>query len=465
MTQRIAIYHNRFDPPTVHHRHIAERLSETFDRVIVVPSGPRCGPRAKPGEIPDSRAIHRATMADLNFRGLKKCIVDLTDLERQEFTPPVALAERYVVANSEVWHVVSTDWIRDGATGQSVIQKEWDRGTEEWMRSGFVVLREHGEPLEVADLPPRHVLLEHTAHMPGNTIRMMLTQWEPVDDYLHPPVAAYIQRHGLFRDVPQSERTTFKPSAAQFQLYVNGWNKKSTNYAQLLAPYTIGEPTMIVPIGGDGTMLRAIRKHWRDRLPFFGINTGGLGFLLSGREVTAFWEQELLLYHLPLLQVQAVLCDGTIRDSVAFNEAWVERATGQTAWVRVKVNGVERIPQLVGDGVLVSTAAGSTSYARAMGASPVPLNTEVLLLVGSNVLKPAFWRPAVLPLDAEVVLEAVEPNKRPLHGYCDGEMFPEPVQKLTIRVSRTAAIELAFTRDHDPFAKLAQVQFPANSGD
>jgi NAD+ kinase len=459
MSIRLAVYHAPFDPPTLHHRRIAERLVELFDRVVVVPSGPR----PKPAAVPDSQPVHRATMSDLHFRGLEDrgLTVDLSDLEDNCHSPPACLTDRYLAEGVEFWHVVSVDWIRDGAAKKSTIHVEWERGAQQWDSVGFIVLRERGEPIEPADLPPKHIVLEHDPYVPSQSVRMMLNQGEAAAaEHLQPSVAAYIRRHGLYRDVPVDGRATFKPDHAKFQLYVDEWKETSRNIGELLAPYTGDRPEMIVAVGGDGTMLRAIRKHWRDRLPFYGINTGGLGFLLSGRDVTTFWREEMLLYHLPLLLVEVEFASGGKQKAVAFNEAWVERATGQTAWVRVSVNGEARMKKLVGDGVLVSTAAGSTSYARAMGAPPVPLNTGVLLLVGSNVLRPAFWRPAVLPMSAEVIFETIDPSKRPLQGYVDGELFPEPVKRMTIRVSRTAAVELAFTRGHDPFAKLAQVQFP-----
>jgi NAD kinase len=244
------------------------------------------------------------------------------------------------------------------------------------------------------------------------------------------------------------------------QLFVDEINPRSRELAKQLRQYESPDASMIVSLGGDGTMLRAIRKHWRDRLPFLGINTGGLGFLLSGRDLIDFCDTELLMYHLPLLRVELEFENGTVACANAFNDAWVERATGQTAWVRILVNGEERVKRLVGDGVLISTAAGSNSYARAMGATPLPLNIAAMILVGSNVLKPTFWKPVMLPLDSEIVLESIDAVRRPLRGFIDGEAYPDPVRRMTIRASRTAAVELAFTKPHDPVAKLGFVQFP-----
>lgn len=453
---KIAIYINPFDPPTMHHRTIAERLCAEFDRVVVIPSGKR----RIIAQIPDSRPIHRATMADLNFRGLDNLVVDLHDLEHAQFTPPVEQARRWAMPNEEAWFVVTAEMVRGGGAGQSTIQREWPDGEIVWGNAGFAVLTEKNQPIDPADLPRHSTVIVHPPHIPSSSVRMMLTQGEPIRGQLYEPVEAYIRRHGLFRDVPLMETITARPTQPLFKLHIDESNPRSHELAEQLRAYESERPRMIVSLGGDGTMLRAIRQHWRERLPFIGINSGGLGFLLSGRELTSFWEQELLLYHLPLLRVVAEFDSGEPAEAIAFNDAWVERATGQTAWVRVLVNGVVRVPRLVADGVLVATAAGSSSYARAMGATPVPLNTQVLMLVGSNVLKPTFWRPVVLPIDSEIVLESVDPERRPLKGFIDGEAYPRPIRRMSIRVSRTAAAELAFTRDQDPVAKLGFMQFP-----
>ena len=145
--------------------------------------------------------------------------------------------------------------------------------------------------------------------------------------------------------------------------------------------------------------------------------------------------------------------------ALAFNDAWVERATGQTAWLKLLVNDVERIGKLVADGVLISTAAGSTSYARAMGATTLPLYTSALLLVGSNVLDPPQWRPVVLPADSRIEVRTHDPVKRPLNAFIDGTPQGN-VKAIHARVSNIAAVELAFLPDHDPSLKLAKLQFP-----
>jgi len=222
----------------------------------------------------------------------------------------------------------------------------------------------------------------------------------------------------------------------------------------------LGEPAnVILVIGGDGTMLRAIRQHWPDGLPFLGLNTGHLGFLLNDPARLDFWGRELRRYRLPLLDVETVGADGSLGREVAFNDCWLERETGQTAWIEVSVDGVRRMDRVVADGMLVATAAGSTSYARAMGATPLPFSAELLTLAASNVLFPAFWRPAVLPSSCEIRLRNLDPAKRPLRGFIDG-LARGTLNELTVRTSDTAAVELLFAPEYDPVEKLAVTQFP-----
>jgi NAD kinase len=148
--------------------------------------------------------------------------------------------------------------------------------------------------------------------------------------------------------------------------------------------------------------------------------------------------------------------------TLAFNDAWVERATGQAAWMEVNVNDQVRLPRLVADGILLSTAAGSTAYARAMGATPLLVETPALTLVGSNTMEPPNWTSALLSLDSQVELRTLDPDKRPLMGFVDG--IPQGrVEKMCVRVSRIAAVELAFCPGHDMAEKIAEIQFPHNS--
>ncbi len=457
--RRVAILGGSFDPPGLWHRKLAEKLAQSFDEVVVVPQGMR------PDRItaPDTSPVFRAAMADISFRGLKRVEVEIFDLEEQLETQPHELEKRYQ-NRGEVWQVVPSDLVRGGR--QSKMFQHWEGAEQLWEHSRFIVLRQDHEPLD-EELPNHHEIWNVEPFLPASELRRRVFEHEPITDFVLAEVAAYIDRHGLYRGIPAPRQMAFRPRRPRFQLCYDPANDASRRLAEKLRRFESSEPEMIVVLGGDGTMLRAIRQLWRARLPFYGMNTGTLGFLLNDRQVfddgdLGFWDRDLRSYQLPLLWVEAEKVDGSRTSGHAFNEVWVERETGQTAWLNVRVNGQERMSKIVCDGMLVATAAGSTCYARAMGGPPLPFNTPALVLAGSNVLSPLFWRPAVLPVGSEVELAAIETEKRPVFAYLDGVPLG-PVRSLRARVSRTAAVELAFQPQHDPVTKLSRLQFSSTN--
>ncbi|KAG5507442.1 hypothetical protein JIQ42_07739 [Leishmania sp. Namibia] len=224
------------------------------------------------------------------------------------------------------------------------------------------------------------------------------------------------------------------------------------------------EPDLIVPIGGDGYMMHCIRKNWRRFIPFYGVNAGHVGYLLNDRTtLEELFSSPLKLHFTTMLYCQAEkegdMGERMLLSELAFNDAWVERSSGQTALIRILVNGQERIRRLRGDGVLVSTAAGSTAYSQALGASPVPVGAPLIQIVGSNVVSPAQWRPAHLDQEDQVEFEVIDGTKRPCRCYVDSVDVGN-VTRLLVRSSRVAGVTLAFSKSCDLQHKLYQMQFP-----
>jgi NAD kinase len=453
--RQLVVYGATFNPPGLYHRRVCERLAREFDEVVVVP----CGPRTDRVDTQDIEPVHRAAMADLSFGGLPRVRVELFDLEASSFTRTHELDRRWADPTTRVWHVVPDALIEGGRTGESIIQRTWHLGPEVWRRLHFVVLQRPTTKLDPGDLPPLSRAVPVDDAPGSDEIRRRAYNREPISNLVVEPVAEYIERHRLYTGASGIRTCRFLPGEPRFLVYADERNHASRELVSALPPSSAESVRMIVAVGGDGTMLRAIGEHWRRRLPFYGINTGHLGFLLNDSHSLAPADAELVLYHLPMLWVEVVRTDGTREERLAFNDAWVERASGQTAWMKLSIDGLTRMERVVADGLLVSTAAGSSAYARAMGAAPMPLNTPALLLVGSNVLDPPFWRPVVLPLSAEVEVATLDPVKRPLHAYVQGGSVGD-VESMKIRVSRVAAVELAFKPEHDPSHKLALIQFP-----
>jgi NAD kinase/NaMN:DMB phosphoribosyltransferase len=459
----VAVFTGSFDPPTAYHRRAAKRLRESgFDEVIVRPTGPRA-------DRPDAEhadPIHRATMVDLAFRDIPGVSVDLSDLDDGVFTPQVAFADLYA-KRGEVWHVVSDEFLHGARSGQSTVHTKWELGADMWTSARFAVLHPDECRPDSHDRPPRCRLVSADGHVPTADIRMRVFQGGSARPDVPELVEAYIRRYGLFSGQPTPRETRIKLADTRLKLFFDPRNAKASALAAKLKRYESNDPTHIVPIGGDGTMLQAIRDHWRMRLPFVGLNGGTLGFLMNESLPDQLDGTELQIYRMPMLRVDTEAGLSTERtSSLACGDAWVERESGQAAWVDVAVDGRVEVEKVVGDGLLVATPVGSSSYARAMGATPVPLTAPVLTLAGSNVFRPRFWRPITLPEGSTVTISSLKPNnkpgyneKRPIRGFVDGREIGV-VKWMRVRVSTVAAVELAFTPAFNLASRVLQSMFP-----
>jgi NAD kinase/nicotinic acid mononucleotide adenylyltransferase len=459
--RKVAVFTGSFDPPSAFHRRVATMLrSRGFDEIIVRPNGPRCN-----DELEHASPIHRAVMADLAFRDLPGVTVDLADLDDGVFTPHVAFDDLHA-DRGEVWHIVSDEFIAGGCNGQSWIQTKWECGDDAWRSGRFVILHRHDCVPDPRDLPPVHQLFTADGHVPTADIRTRVFQGGSVRSDVPEAVDSYIRRYGLFSGKPSPRETRVRLCNLRLKLVFDERNEKARAFAARFAKYESSDPTHILVLGGDGTMLQAIRDYWRLRLPFVGLNAGTLGFLMNESLPLELEGSELLLYRLPMLRVDTERADGAQVQGLACGDAWVERESGQAAWLRIDVDGRTQVSRVVGDGLLVATPTGASSYARAMGATPVPLTAPVLTLAGSNIFLPRFWRPVALTECAAVRISSLtqkgEPglnSKRPVRGYIDGRAVGL-VRSMDIRASSVAAVELGFTPEFDLSARLLRSMFP-----
>lgn len=459
MQKRIVIFGGSFHPPGLHHRRIVELLAKRFNEVVVIP----CGPRPDKSMINDLEPVHRAAMSDLNFRGIPNVRVDLEDLEHDVFTRTIDL-DRKFKKFAEVWHCVGSDLLQGGGRGKSVIHKEWKGGNKLWNSCNFAVVERPDYTLKPKDLPPRHMKFRSVGNGSSTEIRNRLLHHQSISGRVHEEVQSYIQRHGLYHGRPSQTFFQLSLSRPRILLVTDSFNSMTNMLEKRLRMYHHGtHPECIVVLGGDGTMLKAIREHWHRRIPFLGIHTGHKGYLmnhvsLGPRDIESLWKN-LVVRQSPLLYVEAEAIHGERLQRLAFNDAWVERKGGQAAWIKVSVNHHVRIKKLIADGVLVATAAGSSAYARAMGGVPLYVDWPGLVLIGSNVSDPN-WKSAHLPLDARVEFETLDQKRRPIVGYADSDPLGD-VTGLSVRTSRVAAVELAFIPSSDLAEKLTQIQFPS----
>lgn len=185
------------------------------------------------------------------------------------------------------------------------------------------------------------------------------------------------------------------------------------------------EADCIVALGGDGLMLRTLHRFMGAGKPIYGMNRGSVGFLLNQYRESGLRkriaEAKPSIIH-PLL-MHAVNLRGDEFSAHAVNEVSLLRQTSQIAKLRILVNGQERMPELVTDGVLVATPAGSTAYNLSANGPILPLDAPLMALTPISAFRPRRWHGALLPSAAKVRIEVLEPEKRPVSVVADHDEF------------------------------------------
>jgi NAD+ kinase len=181
------------------------------------------------------------------------------------------------------------------------------------------------------------------------------------------------------------------------------------------------EAQVIVALGGDGFMLETLHRTLKAGTPIYGMNQGSVGFLMNEYNDDGLLERinaaERAVIH-PLVMM-AHDAGGQSHRALAFNEVSLLRQTRQTAKLRVLIDGKVRMAELVCDGALVSTPAGSTAYNLSAHGPIIPIEARVLALTPISAFRPRRWRGALLPHTAKVTFEVLEADKRPVSAVAD----------------------------------------------
>ncbi len=217
---------------------------------------------------------------------------------------------------------------------------------------------------------------------------------------------------------------------------------------------------IIVPIGGDGFMLKNLHDFHQLRKPFFGINFGSVGFLMNAKndedlEILVKQSHETILYP---LQMNATDSSNKSFTSIAFNEVSMMRQTHQASKIKIKINEIERIKELVCDGVLVATAAGSTAYNLSAHGSIIPLNSNLLALTPISAFRPRRWRGALLQHNTNIKFEVIDNINRPVSVTADHSEFRNIV-KVDIISSQTSSCKILLDSKHSMEERVLKEQF------
>ena len=207
-------------------------------------------------------------------------------------------------------------------------------------------------------------------------------------------------------------------------------------------------------------MLHAMHTYLDAGKPIYGLNCGTIGFLMNAmrnEELESRIAKAETTRVFPL-EMRVTKRDGSIHEKLAFNEVSVLRYGHQTANLNVSINGVERIPKLICDGILVATPMGSTAYNLSARGPIIPLGSNVLALTPISAFRPRRWHGALIPNTAVVELTNLDPDKRPLGASADFHEF-EDVQSLTIREDHSRPFQILFDPDHSLEERIFGEQF------
>ena len=217
---------------------------------------------------------------------------------------------------------------------------------------------------------------------------------------------------------------------------------------------------VIVALGGDGFMLQTLHKTQDLSAPVYGMNRGTVGFLMNAYDEKGLIQrlERSLEEKLNPLRMEAITTDGIVKTALAINEVSLLRAGPQAAKLSISVDGKTRMPELISDGVLLSTPAGSTAYNYSATGPILPIGSDVLALTALNAFRPRRWRGALIPKRSRVEVVVSEPEKRPIMADADSRSVKN-VARVIISSADDIQHQILFDPGHGLEERLISEQF------
>ena len=237
-----------------------------------------------------------------------------------------------------------------------------------------------------------------------------------------------------------------------------GLETLTTRYGNL----PVQEAQVVVALGGDGFMLETMHSVLGRAIPVYGMNCGSVGFLMNSFIEEALPERLGVAQGAVLhpLRMHTVTQTGAVEEALALNEVSLLRQLRQTAKIRISVDGRVRLPELICDGILISTPAGSTAYNLSAHGPIIPLDAQVLPLTPISAFRPRRWRGALLSHTADVLFEVLDVEKRPVAAVADS-FEVRRVVSVAVSEERSMSVTVLFDPDHGLSERILTEQFTA----
>jgi len=234
-------------------------------------------------------------------------------------------------------------------------------------------------------------------------------------------------------------------------------------YGPLEKRYGNADPAkadVIVALGGDGLMLQTLHKFMNSGKPIYGMHRGTVGFLMN-EFVEERLTERLSNAHITVIHplvMQARDAQGRTHEHRAINEVSLFRQSAQAAHLQIMIDGQERLAELISDGVLVATPAGSTAYNLSAQGPIIPINAPLLALTPISPFRPRRWRGALLPNKAKVTIEIMDADKRPVAAVADHDEV-RSVRRVDIAMDHNISINMLFDPGHNLDERILREQF------
>jgi len=217
---------------------------------------------------------------------------------------------------------------------------------------------------------------------------------------------------------------------------------------------------VIVALGGEGLMLQTLHKFMNSGKPIYGMHRGTVGFLMN-EFVEERLTERLSNAHITVIHplvMQARDAQGRMHEHRAINEVSLFRQSAQAAHLQIMIDGQERLAELISDGVLVATPAGSTAYNLSAQGPIIPINAPLLALTPISPFRPRRWRGALLPNKAKVTIEIMDADKRPVAAVADHDEV-RSVRRVDIAMDHNISINMLFDPGHNLDERILREQF------
>ena len=253
----------------------------------------------------------------------------------------------------------------------------------------------------------------------------------------------------------RSQRITFLASEAEAA------QNALVRLTALYGSAPVAQADVIVALGGDGFMLQTLHAIEARDIAVYGMNCGTIGFLMNEYEETGLHERLAAAEETVInpLVMRAESTGGHVDEALAINEVALLRAGPQAAKLRISINGRVRMEELVCDGALLSTPAGSTAYNYSAHGPILPIGSDVLALTAMAAFRPRRWRGAILPKGALVRFDVLEPEKRPVMADADSRSSVRDVLSVEISSDPMIRHRILFDPGHGLEERLTREQF------